>query len=337
MKPRIALALVLLANLSVVPRLLAWNDTGHMTVALIAYRQLDDATRQKIDAILQQHPHYKLYLTANLPQGASEGEWAFMRAATWPDFVRPARPGSQYELFKGPEITKYHQAYWHYIDMPWVPPMDRQKIDPSTMPSHQPRSEPATQPTNILESLDFNAKELKSTTGEQQAVALAWTEHLIGDVHQPLHATTLYSPLYPTGDRGGNSIAIRLNGYVMNLHSFWDESMGTSDAYSAIAFLATDVTSDPNLAPEKLAQMKQDASFRSWADESHEYGIAFAYLNGRLRSASMSQFDAKEISADQVPGLPPGYEQNARLVARRRVAMAGYRLADQIKSALAGR
>lgn len=337
MKMRFALLIALVANISIVPRLLAWNDTGHMTVALIAYRQLDDATKQKVGAILKSHPHYKLYLTANLPQGVSEEEWAFMRAATWPDFVRPARPGSQYETFKGPEITRYHQSYWHYIDMPWVPPMDRAKIDPSTMPSHQPRSEPATQPTNILEALDFNAKELKSASGEQQAVALAWVEHLVGDVHQPLHATTLYSVVYPTGDKGGNAIAIRLNGYVMNLHSFWDESMGTSDAYSAIAFIATDITSDANLSPEKLAELKTDASFRSWADESHEYGAAFAYLNGRLRNVPMAQRDAKEISADQVPGLPPGYEQNARTVARRRIMLAGLRLAEQIKSALAAR
>src|SRR5688500_2729946 len=47
----------------------AWNDTGHMTVALIAWRQLDDGERAKVAEILRQHPHYKLYLTADVPDG----------------------------------------------------------------------------------------------------------------------------------------------------------------------------------------------------------------------------------------------------------------------------
>src|SRR5439155_25380216 len=114
-----------------------WNDTGHMTVALIAWRQLDKAQQQRVSAILKSHPHYQLYLAGNHPPGVSDDEWAFLRAATWPDFVRPARPGSNAELFKGPEITRYHQGPWHYVDIPWVPPYERKKIDPTTLPSRQ--------------------------------------------------------------------------------------------------------------------------------------------------------------------------------------------------------
>src|SRR5256885_1374953 len=93
----------------------AWNDTGHMTVALIAYRQLNDQQRQRVADILRKHPHYELYLSARRPPAASEDEWAFLRGATWSDFVRPARPGrgaasapsAEVELFKGPEITRF--------------------------------------------------------------------------------------------------------------------------------------------------------------------------------------------------------------------------------------
>ena len=71
----------------------AWNDTGHMTVAEIAYRQLDDAQKQKVADILKQHPHYQLLLHAHVPEGVDADEWAFLKAATWPDFVRPIARG----------------------------------------------------------------------------------------------------------------------------------------------------------------------------------------------------------------------------------------------------
>jgi hypothetical protein len=34
----------------------AWNLTGHRTVALIAYRQLDEGARQEVAAMLQKNP-----------------------------------------------------------------------------------------------------------------------------------------------------------------------------------------------------------------------------------------------------------------------------------------
>ena len=38
---------------------------------------------------------------------------------------------------------------------------------------------------------------------EERAVAMCWVFHLIGDAHQPLHVTQLYSTQFPKGDRGG--------------------------------------------------------------------------------------------------------------------------------------
>jgi S1/P1 Nuclease len=53
--------------------------------------------------------------------------------------------------------------------------------------------------------------------------------HTVGDIHQPLHATAMFSPrLFPDGDRGGNSIKTRQAG---NLHSLWDGFPGRTDTY----------------------------------------------------------------------------------------------------------
>jgi hypothetical protein len=307
---------------------LAWNDTGHMTVALIAWRQLDDASKQKVAAILKRHPHYELYLTQRLPEGVSADEWSFLRASTWPDFVRPGRAGVPGETYKGPEITQYHKGPWHYIDLPWVPWFERDKINATTLPS---REEP-----NILTALDGVVKDLQSAdkTESEKAIALAWLEHLCGDIHQPLHACTEWSTLYPAGDKGGNDQAVRAAGMVMRLHAFWDDVLGTSDAYDALAFDADHILNQPALAKEKIVELAKDTTFSSWADESHRWGISMAHLNGRLRSVPFKEYESKHVTAEEVPALAPSYLVNAHELAELRVAMAGYRLAEQIKQVL---
>ena len=79
----------ILTLLSAPGKAVAWNNTGHMTVALIAYRELTDGQKLAIAKVLKEHPHYEEFLAADRPAKVSENEWAFLRAATWPDWVRP--------------------------------------------------------------------------------------------------------------------------------------------------------------------------------------------------------------------------------------------------------
>ena len=44
--------------------------------------------------------------------------------------------------------------------------------------------------------------------------------------------------------------------------------------------------------------------------------------------------DGKIITADEIPSLTPSYLANAHDLAERRIALAGYRLAEQIKKVL---
>lgn len=311
---------------------LAWNETGHMTVALIAYRRLDDAQKQKIAEILRAHPHYKLYLTANVPSAVNADEWAFLRAATWPDFVRP--PSAYDRTYKDPSITHFHHGEWHYVTIPFVPERDKAMFSATEPGSSttKPTTLPMKPEPNILTAFDQCEKQLQSpdTKPEDRAVALCWVIHLIGDVHQPLHAASLYNATYPAGDKGGNSIMIRSEGGVMNLHAFWDDQLGTSDAYSAIDFLARELCADPTCDPTRNPMYQSDTSFSSWADESHEYAGSIAYLNGRLRGALWQKYSDKEITDQEVPALPAGYAANARDLSKQRVTLAGYRLANQL-------
>jgi hypothetical protein len=52
----------------------------------------------------------------------------------------------------------------------------------------------------------------------EKRTALRFIAHLVGDIHQPLHAGF-------AEDRGGNSVDVRFNGRKENLHSLWDTAL----------------------------------------------------------------------------------------------------------------
>jgi hypothetical protein len=315
---KFALAFLALALLSSTAH--AWNSTGHMAVAQIAYRELDEAQRKQLAAILKTHPHYQQMLVAGKPDAVDEAEWVFMRAAVWPDMVRPARPG---DTFKSPAITRFHKGPWHYVDIPYL--KGNYKIPPTTR---------AAAESNVLTAIRDNTKILSSTEAkmEDRAVAIAWLEHLIGDVHQPLHAATMYSEKYPDGDKGGNDQTIRSSSGVMRLHSYWDELLGTSNDYQAILFIAEEAIKAPNA--DTAARLKQTTAAEAWARESHDAAVALVYLGGELRSTPSKDWDDKKVTYEQVPQLPVSYEVNAAALARQRILLAGHRLAEQLKAAL---
>ena len=46
--------------------------------------------------------------------------------------------------------------------------------------------------------------------------------HYVGDLHQPLHATTRYSENHQDGDEGGNFFLIQEIDKIKELHALWD-------------------------------------------------------------------------------------------------------------------
>ena len=302
------------------PRALAWNNTGHMIVALIAYRRLNAAQKQQVAEILKSHPHYKSYLLEGKPDDVDAGEWAFLKAATWPDFVRP------YDN-KPAEITKYHHGPWHYVDLPFVAPKDKGTIDAKSLKPKEP---------NLLTVLPVCVAKFcrNGSTNEEKAIDLCWILHLVGDVHQPLHCVSMYSAENPAGDMGGNLLAIRSEGVPMRLHAYWDDLLGTCTTYPAIDQLTISITSSSVYDPDKMPEIKKHPTLASWAAESRAMAIALVYLDGHLKTACWRSWNNHQIAKDDIPELPPGYEANARQLACRRIALAGYRLADLLNQTL---
>jgi len=64
---------------------------------------------------------------------------------------------------------------------------------------------------NILTAMAENQRiVVNENDAERKAIALAWLFHLVGDIHQSLHAAQLFTVDYPQGDRGVNEICVQV-------------------------------------------------------------------------------------------------------------------------------
>ena len=309
--PRRALVLVATARaraLALAPRSAhAGNRAGHMLTGVLAYRTLvarDPAAAARVVAILREHPDYerdwRRYIEAS---GALHDEMLFALAARWPDDVRGD--------------PNFHRGSWHYVNFPLVAPGD----------SVQPPAAPTGDLLNVLPKTIAVLRD-SATPDPQKAIALCWLFHLTGDIHQPLHAVSLFGARWPEGDRGGNLFWVK-PGVVdrpVNLHSFWDDVVLADD----------DARPKPVIEEaDRLAKafprdaVAADVAVRDpfvWArDESLALARAEAYRNFRMPGAA---------ERDRAPIVPSGYRAAARKAAERRVAIASYRLAEELSAAM---
>jgi hypothetical protein len=306
-------------------RAIAWNSTGHMAVALLAWKRLDRDQREAAHQILMAHPHYKRYLAADRPENVAEEEWVFLRAATWPDWVRetPQHHAS--------DLKPFHHATWHYINLPFVPPTESNEFSPAELQPPSP---------NVVTALDdaFVALTARRATAEEQAISFCWVLHLVGDIHQPLHCAALVSQRYPPphGDDGGNRLAITPHKRPGPLHSYWDDLLGRNNHLRALEAVAKRADTEAEGNGDLAERLRDHNTARSWADESFATAVKFAYLDGRLPAVDYQEVERGTIPHSEVPILPASYGETAREVARQQAALAGQRLAAMVQQIVSG-
>ena len=311
---------VLLLILAQANSAFAWNSTGHMAIALLAWKQLDRSQRQAAHVLLRAHPHYQRYLADKRPDDVAEDEWAFLRAATWPDWVRESHEHPESDL------KPYHHANWHYINLPYIAPGEEREFRAADL-------EPA--PPNVVTALNEALAVLsaRQATGPEQAVRLCWVLHLVGDIHQPLHCASLISRRYPPpkGDEGGNLLAITPHKRPESLHSYWDRLLGTNTHDRALELLLKRVDSTGERDSDIARRLRTHTTVQSWADEGFQLAVEFAYDQGRLPMVDLREVERGELPTSAVPVLPAGYASAAREVARDQAYLAGQRLAGLVK------
>ena len=304
-------ALAGLALLGAAPRAFAWNGTGHMVVADIAYDNLTPKTKAAVDALLQHHRDYGLWMS-EMPAGYTDkGRFAFMKAATWPDDIRG---------------TPDSRPIWHYIDLPVVSP--GYTPDPAALLVVTPNAE--TQIT--AESAVLTTK---SATDPDRAVALCWVEHLIGDVHQPLHDSSFFSVQFPKGDKGGNDESLAEGSVDRDplesaanphrLHALWDDLLGAAKDPAEIQTLAASLET-PAYGRNTFPQLASHKAVHEWVVEGNALALKYVYLDEALPMTPTGTEKA-EVT------LPAGYLAAAHKIADQQIALAGLRLADTLNAA----
>jgi hypothetical protein len=318
----------------------AWNPSGHMIVALIAYDKLDDATKAKAVALLRAHPrfqdHFQHFMPKDLVNGsqADQDQWVFAYAATWPDSVRDAK-----NTITRDDVTKYNRPVWHYIDIPLYLNDDEQHRLEHLVKQNVSRDVPddPDDPTMNVIQAEKNAVKIVGDANadkEKRAVYMCWLLHLVGDAHQPLHSSALFtSHRFREGDHGGNYVApdyaykTRDGGYT--LHALWDDAISTDEPYSTCRVLAFDLEQNPELtAAGSAAAAKLDVG--DWIDESHELCKQYVYTPEVKRQIAAREGHSHLGDLD----LPTGYRTAAEDLAERRAMEAGTRLAKVLQQQL---
>src|SRR3954470_19659050 len=165
----------------------AWDDFGHRLVARIAWENMTPHARARAIAILRGASHDTgLQGAVTGPLSERQQMELFVFAATWPDVVRDTAQSLRME--------KYHHPTRHFLDTFWMQSTDFGPVQPSPL-----RSE-----GDLVRDVPRLNQWLVNGNAEQKALALAWLMHLVGDIHQPLHASGRVTPTEPCGDQGGN-------------------------------------------------------------------------------------------------------------------------------------
>lgn len=349
-------ALVVAILMAAPGRAHAWHESGHRIVARIAWDELTPAQQTFVSELLVRHPRFADDFFKVMPEALKarpeadpeRRRWVFMHAAIWPDLIRgevraltrqleaagdgPDKPALERRLA---DARKYDNSTWHYDNKPIY-------LDPYALPPAPPAAPART--LGIQQALPNALAELgdRSLPAEKRAVALAWVVHLLGDSHQPLHAAALFTAdLLPQGDLGGNRVIVTVptsRETPTNLHAVWD-GLFNSDEKAEPILKRRIVATHPRrkLLAEVSAPAGATVQARVdlWLDESYRAADASVY-DASVRDAL--------LAAPPVSATPPApvaldrrYLQAAKTVATRRVALAGYRLADCIARAEAQR
>ena len=81
-------ALIFLAATLFATHAFGWNDRGHTMVAAIAWDNLTEETQERVTELLKLNPEYRHWVSG-VPR-TDRDKVAFMKAATWPDFIKRA-------------------------------------------------------------------------------------------------------------------------------------------------------------------------------------------------------------------------------------------------------
>lgn len=318
---RVFLCLGLIALLPL--PLFAWGAIGHMTVAYVAYQNLTPAAKARIRDLLKLNPDYEKW-EKQIPQGTSAQDHdriIFMIASVWADDIKGesqytddgSNGGNTPNGASSSQNTGYsdllRHRYWHFIDTPFSP-------DGSALPE-------IPTPNAQTQIVAFRAMLNSSQPDKLKSYDLVWLLHLVGDIHQPLHAVTRVTHSNAKGDAGGNFVKL-FGDASSNLHSYWDDLPGADCKFcnDKMQCVNRAVVLGKTLA-KPTSKVAHNTDTATWVRESVNYARTSVYRD-------------PIGAADQPYTIVPesAYERQANRIARSRIALAGTRLAQVLNAEL---
>lgn len=149
------------------------------------------------------------YLTTSAKAGVKRilGEETMAEASNWPDTMR-SDPAPFWQREAGP---------FHYVTVP--------KGKTYVEAGHPPEGDGVT----ALQRFSATVRNPKASLADKQ-LALRFIIHIVGDLHQPLHAGN-------GTDQGANDVRVTFQGRSTNLHSVWDSALVDEEqlSYSEMA------------------------------------------------------------------------------------------------------
>ena len=276
-----------------------------MVTGAIAYDELQKtspATIARVVAILRQHPQYESRWKPQM-EGMSEQDqerYLFMLAARWPDDIRGDKA--------------FDHPLWHYIDYPYKPP-------------GQPDSVPA--PASCRGEYCRGVSAERRGSAERSAGCREGRRAVLD-----LSSDGRFAPAPARGVSVHHAVPRRRSRRKPVLHpARFIESHDPEPACLLGQILLTDDRYEParDLAAKLENSHASSGEFpkalpnriSKWTHESFDLAVSTVYRKGKLK-----------ISTDKNAGapLPRNYHAAAERVATRRVALAGYRLADFLRT-----
>lgn len=279
---------MLLLALACPPLALAWGPQGHRTVGALADRLLTP----------QAHAAVEQLLAGDRDKfGRPSGRTSLEAVSVWAD-----------EIYGTPAA----HARWHYDNVP---------VCASAVPARVcPDAECGSGQLKRLVAVMADPRAVPRERNE----ALKWVVHLVGDLHQPLHAAD-------NDDRGGNRVQVALSGVRTrgreSLHRAWDSDL------VRLALGARNPQQVPGniealaLEARALVARAGQGSPDSWVFESNNLARNVAY---RYPGFACGRAGAGIVLLDAA------YVGEGSDLVRERLLLAGGRLANLLNQSLGG-
>ena len=293
-------SLIFPAWFALVTPALAWNAAGHRLVASIAWAQLAPTARAQATLLLRAHPDYERWRKW---AGSEEADReVFVEASTWADEIRKdprfydeASAEATPALAGFPDMQRHRE--WHFVNRPLNASAGTAAL----------RGSLDAQLVALARTLD--ARDRTRVAASERSYALPWLIHLVGDAHQPLHASLRLDAGLEADEQLLIINPFNRRRQPSTLHAFWDDLPGP-----------------PWLRGARLEQRSRAliAEYPRPPQRSSDQWLA--------ESWELARDEAYPLLKENPLTLEPAFYEKSRRIADRRVSEAGYRLAALLNS-----